>query len=116
MHEYPATRRIVDIAEARARDAGARRVVRIGLDVGDASGYVGDSVRMYFDACAAGTLCEGAELDIRRIRVKMRCRSCGDLFERIPFSFSCPKCGADGEPTGIGREFDVVSVDVETGS
>ena len=113
MHEYPATLRIVEVADARARAAGARRVVRIRLDVGDASGYVGDSVHLYFDPCAAGTLCEGAELEIRRIRVKMRFRSCGDLFERIPLSFDCPACGGEGEPTRIGREFDVVSIDVE---
>ena len=113
MHEYPATKRIVDIAEGRAREAGARRVVRILLDIGDASGYVGDSVRMYFDACAAGTLCEGAELEIRRIRVKMRCRACGELFERRPLSFECPACGGEGAPTAIGRELDVAAVDVE---
>jgi hydrogenase nickel incorporation protein HypA/HybF len=113
MHEYPATRRIVEIAEERARDSGARRVRRIVLDVGDASGFVGDSVRMYFDACAAGTMCEGADLEIRRIRPKMRCRRCGSLFDRIPFTFDCPGCGGEGAPTGIGREFDVVAVDVE---
>ena len=113
MHEYPATCRIIAIAEARAREACAVRVRRIVLKVGDASGFVGDSVRMYFDACAEGTMCEGAELDIRRVRVKMRCRACGALFDRIPFSFDCTMCGGEGEPTGIGREFDVEAIDVE---
>ncbi len=105
MHELPATQEIVRLAENAARGQQANKVTKIALVIGDMSGYVGDSVRMYFDAVAKGTMCEGCELDIRRIKPMLRCEKCQTLFERKPFSFECPECSGEGHPTEIGNEF-----------
>ena len=59
MHEYPITEQIVKIAEKHCREAEAEKVTKVKLVIGDYSGYVGDSVHMYFDLIAEGTLCEG---------------------------------------------------------
>jgi hydrogenase nickel incorporation protein HypA/HybF len=67
---------------------------------------------MYFDVIARNTLCESAELLIKPVKPKLRCRSCGGLFLRKPFSFQCGECGGDGEPTEIGKEFYIESVTV----
>ncbi len=113
MHEYPITEHIVHMAEEHCRKAGAGKVVRIDLVVGDYSGYVPESIRMYFDLIAEGSLCEGAALGITRIKPQLRCPACGTLFHRQPMSFACPECGADGEPTEIGKEFYIESIEVE---
>lgn len=105
MHEFPITQQIIRIAENKAREAGASRVLAIRLVVGDQSGFIGDSIQMYFDVISEGTPCEGAVLTIEHVRPKLRCGGCGILFERKPFSFACPVCGADGMPTEIGKEF-----------
>ena len=105
MHELPATQQIVRLAENAARSQQADRVTKIALVIGDMSGYVGDSVRMYFDAVAKGTMCEGCELEIRRIKPMLQCENCGAMFERKPFSFECPACAGEGHPTPIGNEF-----------
>lgn len=113
MHEFPITQQIIRIAETHAREAGAARVIRVKLVVGDYSGFIGDSIQMYFDVISEGTLCEKATIEIQRVKPKLRCESCGQLFSRKPFSFACPKCGGEGLPTEIGKEFYVDTIEVE---
>jgi hydrogenase nickel incorporation protein HypA/HybF len=60
MHEYPITLRIVEIANQQANEANGR-VTGIHLVVGDESGFIGESIQMYFDVIAEGTPCEGSQ-------------------------------------------------------
>ncbi len=110
MHEYPAAQRIVEIA---AEAAGARRVRRVTLVMGDACGYLPESIALFFELLGEGTACEAAALNIERTVSKLRCTACGALFVRAPFSFDCPDCGGAGAPTELGREFAVESIEIE---
>lgn len=113
MHEYPITLRIIEIAQERAKAEKASRVTKVTLVVGDYSGFIGESIDMYFHHISAGTLCEGAEIEIRRVVPKLQCKACGELFERKLYSFECPLCGGEGGPTAIGKEFYIESIEVE---
>ena len=113
MHEYPITQRIIKIAEEYAIKNGYKKVLKINIVAGDMCGYVPDTVEMYFNEISKGTLCEGGELLIERVEAKLKCRKCGEYFKRALFSFECPHCGGDGEPSDIGREFYVKSIEVE---
>ena len=110
MHEYGLTQRIIQTAAQRADGA---KVKTITLVVGEASGVLGESIQLYFDILAKGTPCEGAGVEIEGVKPMLRCRACGRLFVRKPFSFECP-CGGEGEPTDIGREFYIKQIEVET--
>jgi len=112
MHELPITEQIIKIAEEHGRKARASKIERIRLVVGERSGYIGESIRMYFDIISEGTLCEGAALEIEAVRPKLKCPACGTLFERLPMRFDCPDCGTDGEPTEIGCEFYIDSIEI----
>ena len=112
MHEYPITRRIIEISEEYALKNGANEVKKINLVVGDYSGYVYSSIILYFDIIAENTLCKNAKLSIKRIKPKLKCDSCGKLFIRKPFSFECTYCGGQGSPTEIGKEFYIKSIEV----
>jgi len=112
MHEYPITKQIIETADAYARNNNADEVKQINLVVGDYSGYVASSVNLYFEIIAQESLCKNAKLNIKRIKPKLKCSSCGELFARKPFSFDCPLCGGQGEPTEIGREFYIKSIEV----
>ncbi len=112
MHEYPITLEIVRIAEETARAKGGV-VKAIHLVVGEDSGFIGESIQMYFDVISEGTLADGATLTIKDVKPKMKCDACGALFERKRYSFTCPHCGGDGSPTEIGKEFYIESVDLE---
>ena len=112
MHELPITEQIIKIAEEHGQKARASKIERVRLVVGERSGYISESIQMYFDIVSEGTLCEGAELVIETVKPKLKCPSCGTLFERLPMRFDCPSCGTDGEPTEIGREFYIDSIEV----
>jgi len=111
MHEYPATKRIFEIACEQAERHGIRKVQAINLVVGDDAGYAGDAIRLYFELLAENSRCAGARLNIRRIRAKLLCSTCGHRFVRKPFSFDCPRCGGTGMPTETGKEFYIASLD-----
>lgn len=113
MHEYPITQQIVKIVDDAARKENASRVTKIALVVGELSGFVGDSIHLYFDIISKGTLAEGAELSITYVKTKLLCERCREHFERAPYSFACPRCGIDGVPTDIGKEFYIKDIEVE---
>lgn len=114
MHEYPITQQILKIAENSARENHAQKVVKISLVVGEMSGFIGDSIQMYFDIISKGTMAEGAALEIQYIKPKLKCERCGTYFERKRFSFECPECGHSGVPTEIGKEFYVKEIEIAT--
>jgi len=113
MHEYPITQQIIKIASQHCEKAGGSRVTKITLVIGDYSGYVGESVQMYFDIISQDTICDGAQVEIRRVEPKLKCPDCGELFKKQPMSFDCPKCGGQGGPTDIGKEFYIDSIEIE---
>ena len=112
MHELPVVEQIIKIAEEHGRKARAHKIERIRIVVGERSGYISESIQMYFDIISKGSLCEGATLEIETVRPKLRCPACGRLFERRPLRFDCPACGTDGAPTDIGREFYIDTIEV----
>lgn len=112
VHELPITQRIIDIASQAAAERGEGRVTKIFLVIGDASGYMADSIQLYFDLISAGSRCEGAALEFESVKSMLKCETCEALFERKPFDFTCP-CGGQGRPTEIGREFYVKAIEVE---
>lgn len=101
------------MAEEAAIAQKATKVRKINLMVGDYCGYVGSSINLYFPIIAENTMCSDAELVIERIKPQLRCESCGKLFERRPFSFVCPYCEGEGSPTDIGKEFYIMSIEVD---
>lgn len=67
MHEMALTESIVEIALEEARKQGARRVVRVFVDVGALSHVEPEALEFCFSAIASGTAAEGAKLEIQRI-------------------------------------------------
>ncbi|MEG0874523.1 MAG: hydrogenase maturation nickel metallochaperone HypA [Clostridiales bacterium] len=113
MHEFPITQQIIKLAEKHAKENGASAVTKVNLVVGLYSGFIGECIQMYFDVIAEGTLCENATIEIKAVKPKLKCSKCGELFERQPMSFKCPYCDGEGEPTKIGKEFYIDSIEIE---
>jgi len=118
MHEASASEAIVKMLAEEARIRGAEagrymRVSRISLVVGEATGYMRESLEFYVAASAKGTAVQGALLDIRYVKPLLRCPACGLEFERRRFAFDCPACGAQGRMTKAGSEFFIDSIEIE---
>ena len=74
MHELGITHGIVEAVTSQCRGA---RITRVVVEIGKLSGVMPDAVRFCFDACANGTLAEGATLEIIEPPGKARCLDCG---------------------------------------
>ena len=112
MHEYGVTRQIIAICESAAKKHNASKIKKITLLVGEKSGFIGDSIALYFEVLSTGTLSQGAELIIETVKPMLRCSKCKKLFERKPYMFQCPFCDGEGEPSEIGKEFLVKNIEV----
>ena len=112
MHEHHRAEQILKTAEKYAQEAGANCVTEIKITLGKDSGLTAENISMYFEQIKQGSLCEGAKLTFNLVAPLLRCRACGKLFERKPFSFACDgeNCDGEGEPTEIGREFVVEEI------
>jgi hydrogenase nickel incorporation protein HypA/HybF len=113
MHELSVTQEILNIAAAKASEAGAASVKRINLVIGDMSSIVDDSVQFYFDIISQDSLVKGAELCFRRVPVMVRCRNCSNEYKPAPGNWDCPRCHRGQVDVIAGNEFHMDSIEVE---
>ena len=113
MHEASVVEQLVKTLTRKAAESGASGIIRVNLVIGEASGYMEESLKFYFAAMGRGTMAEGAELICRYIKPVLKCTGCGKGFERKRFSFDCPDCGSTGIMTKTGTEFYIESMEVD---
>lgn len=113
MHELSVTQSMLDIALAHAQRAGASRIRRIDVVVGELSGIVGESVQFYFDFLSKDTPAEGAVLAFRHVPAQFRCQACGATYRAEGSDWACPTCGQLQPEVAGGRELFVESIEVE---
>ena len=115
MHEIGITRDMFNLVLKEAEKAGARRVDKIDLVIGEMTGVMEDSVKFYFDLLSKGTIVEGAEVSIRMIPPMVLCQNCNKTskLERKTY-WTCPHCEDNSMQIIAGRELMVKSIGVET--
>ncbi|MEU7319073.1 hydrogenase maturation nickel metallochaperone HypA [Streptomyces griseoviridis] len=108
MHELSITQSIVDAVCERA-DGRPVRTVRIR--VGMLTAVVPDSMRFCFDLTTAGTVAEGAQLEIDQPPGTAHCRACEKDFALPDLVLLCP-CGSADVAITSGQELQIVSMRV----
>ncbi len=116
MHEATIAEAAIEQAIETARQHGASRITRIELEIGAFRKVVPEAMSVAFEACAIGTMAEGAKLDLREVAVRIQCRSCGREFEPDidAHNFACPACGAADGRMLAGNDILLKSLDCET--
>ena len=109
MHELSITRSLLDQALAEAEKYGAKRISRIRLLLGESGGVVPDCVQFYFDEMKKGTAAADAELEFKRVPLRIRCPKCGAEFGKIEEMCAC---NAGGDIIS-GQELVIESIDVD---
>jgi hydrogenase nickel incorporation protein HypA/HybF len=99
------------VVEAVCEHAAGRRVRSVRLEVGALCAVVPDAMTFCFDLVAAGTVADGATLEVDTRPGEARCRSCGDGFELNDPILLCPCGSADVEVLG-GRDLRILSMEV----
>jgi len=113
VHELAITQSMFDIVLQHAQEAGARKVGKINLVIGELTGIVGECVQFYLEFLSKGTVVEGAVLDIETVPAKAACGSCGETFELKGSDWACPSCGGKSLEAVAGRELFVESIEVD---
>jgi len=112
MHELGLMQNIIDTVQDYARKNNVTKVVKIMLEVGQVSGVVPESLEFCFEVCTKQTTLEGAQLEIERIAAVGKCKTCGESFDLLTFTFSCPKCGGTDWEMISGRELIIKGLEV----
>ena len=113
MHEFSITESILSIALEQAQAAGANKVIKVNLCVGELTGIVDDCVQFYFDLLSKDTIAAEAKLFFERIPTRARCRNCDTTFTTEDFNWSCPDCLKQNVEIISGRECSVTSIEVD---
>lgn len=113
MHEMAIAQGILDIVIDAAEQNGGGKIRRIKLLVGEMTGVEPDALTFCFEALAAGTAAEGAELDIATPPLVACCQDCGEEFGVERYRFFCPACQSAKVTTISGRELAVEHLEVE---
>ena len=112
MHEVGIIQSTLEIATAKARQAGASRIHRLVLRIGALSGVVPEALESAFAALAPGSIADGALLEIECVPIIGWCGQCAAEFPSGDFISTCPKCG---EPTAAirrGRELELAQLEI----
>ena len=112
MHELSITENMLAVALAKGKEAGASRISRINLVIGELTGVASDCVSFYFDFVAKDTIAHQATLSFENRPTSLRCRSCGRVFPPDG-TWACPGCGAEQVEIVGGRELYVDSIEVD---
>ena len=110
MHELSITRSIVATVAERAV---GMRVTRVRVEIGRLSAVMPDAVRFCFDVCAAGTVLEGAALEIVEVGGVGQCSDCGAQLPLAVPAGRCPACGGARLRIVAGSELIIKEMEVE---
>ena len=103
---------LVIIAE-HARQQGFQRVRRVTLSIGALSGVEADCLRFCFEPVMAGSLAQGAELELRLVPGAGWCAACARTVAMESRFDPCPHCGQAALAVTAGTELWVQSLEVE---
>jgi hydrogenase nickel incorporation protein HypA/HybF len=113
MHEMALTESIVEIAVEAARRDGASRVRRILVDIGALSHVEPEALSFCFSAVSAGTIAEGATLEIARVPGAGWCADCGKTVSLAERFGPCPECGSAHVRMTAGDAMRVTEIEVD---
>ena len=114
MHELGLLRSVVVAVERAATNTGARGVEAVGLRVGSLSGAVPEALVGAWPIAVAGTVVEGARLDLEVIPAAVWCPNCREEQPIDEFyALTCPVCGTPAGNLVHGREFEVAYADLD---
>ena len=116
MHELGIMTGVLDAVQIAAKDAGALRVLKVSLSVGEMTEAIEDALVFAFEALQDledYELCRGAELDITMVKPRSKCLECGAEYEHDRFHMLCPHCDSFATELIAGRELQIDSIEVD---
>ncbi len=113
MHELSIAMSIVEICITEARNANAKKITGVEVEIGDLSGVQADALEFSWDVATKNSLLEGAPLIIQQIEAIAKCIECGNEFVMEDAFSPCPSCGNYGNEIIKGKELKIKAITIE---
>ena len=113
MHEFSLAAEIVDIVKESAMKAGKEKVTAIDLEIGEISGVEEPALLTALESLTFNTLMESAEINTTHPKGLARCKECSNEFELNDLFTLCPNCNGFYKDILSGKEFNILSIEVE---
>ncbi len=108
VHEMAITQSVVD---AVCEHAAGRHVHSVKVEIGALCAVVPDAMQFCFELATAGTVADGAHLDLNVQPGSARCRTCAQSFELTDLILLCP-CGSADVEVLAGKDLRILSMEV----
>ena len=122
MHEVAVISNIVDAILSKLEEYDVVKVEGVNLIIGDLTSLGFEQLEFAYEIVTRGTILEGAELNIEREEVQVKCHNCGyagppdnfdsDLIDHTIPILACPKCGGGVEITA-GEACGVKDIEIQ---
>jgi hydrogenase nickel incorporation protein HypA/HybF len=113
MHEMSLAEGVMQIVEASAGREQARRVRLVVLEIGCLSSVEPQALRFCFEAVSAGTIAQGAVLEIISVPGTGKCMLCSETVPMDELFGTCPECGGHQLQATGGTEMRVKEIEIE---
>lgn len=102
MHEIGYAESLLPVVEERA---AGRKVAAVGVRAGVRHRLVDTSMQQAFDLVGAGSVADGATVELEQVPIQLRCDGCGVEQTSTSEVAWCPACGSDALRCEGGDEF-----------
>ena len=122
MHEFAFAYDIFKVAEATAIKHGAKKITEVLIEIGELTLIVPDMLRRSFEMAVAGSIAEGAYLNIDILPGHVKCRECNKtssvtLSEESQLTgnqlFRCRHCESPNTEIIDGKKANVKNIKIE---
>lgn len=104
MHELSIAGDLAEIVLNEARKASLSKVTRICICFGELVQIVPDIFKFAFTETIRNSIADGSELDIEILRIRIKCRMCGNESPVNDHDFTCRICHSDKTDLVSGNE------------
>lgn len=116
MHELSITQNILDVVLKEAEKNAVKKIIKVNLKIGDFTFIEPECVSYYFELLAKDTPAFKAVLEIEKVPLKFKCKTCSLEFtidKDSPPHFICPHCKLTDLEMISGKELLIESIDAE---
>ena len=106
---------ILDIILEYAQKNNATKIKQVNLKIGVLSDVIPDWAQTYFSMLSKDTIADDALLNIEKVPLTLKCRSCGfeKTYEEGDWRFFCEQCESTDIEIMSGRDLTVTSIEIE---
>ncbi|WP_299546738.1 hydrogenase/urease nickel incorporation protein HypA [uncultured Helicobacter sp.] len=114
MHEFSIVSSLLESCEEIAKENQADKIIAIYVEIGERSGVNPTLLQSAFSEFKIGSKCENAELNLTFKKVKLTCKSCGEISEAVEINYTkCPKCSSEEVLISAGNEMLLLRLEME---